>query len=145
MLRVSDHYPVFVSLKPSVHPFLKRVITTREAVIVCDKRFPDVDYEMLVENPPVPPRYKTRAWYDKSGNVTRFEMKSHKMSDCNAAVKSLEKMRTRFPDVLSYSVLSAVRSKALGRRHEGSYWVVVVADLVDRTVTCSIEMETSLN
>ena len=118
---------------------------TKEAVIVCDKRFPDVDYERLVDNPPVPPRYKTRAWYDKSGNVTRFEIKSHKMSDGNAAVKSLEKLRTRFADVISYSVLCAVKSKTLGRRHEGSCWVIVVVDLLDRTATCSIEMETSIN
>ena len=36
-LRVSDHYPVFCHLKPSVHPKIQRNIQTRSSVVIIDK------------------------------------------------------------------------------------------------------------
>ena len=36
-LQVSDHFPVFFSIKPSVHPTIKRNINTFMAIYVVDK------------------------------------------------------------------------------------------------------------
>ena len=36
-LQVSDHYPVFFSIKPAVHPTVRRNISTFMAIYVVDK------------------------------------------------------------------------------------------------------------
>ena len=36
-LRVSDHYPVYCLLRPSVHPKIQRNIQTRASVVIIDK------------------------------------------------------------------------------------------------------------
>ena len=36
-LQVSDHYPVFFSIKPAVHPTVRRNITSFMAIYVVDK------------------------------------------------------------------------------------------------------------
>ena len=52
--KVSDHFPVCLDLRPSVHQSVAKNIEARLGVVIKDKRFPDVDFEEITSNFKVP-------------------------------------------------------------------------------------------
>jgi len=153
LLTVSDHFPVFCELRPTVHPTIEKNITPKIAIIVTDKRFPKVDYENLAKEFKVP-KFKLSCYYDENSELARIEIRSQKLSKSEDVVTGLEKLRNNVEGLISYSVLSTLKYKLTsggvtdntlaGREGDRVYWVVVVADLKTKSFSCYIEILTHI-
>lgn len=152
VLRVSDHFPVRVQLRPAVHTAVARNIESRLAILVRDRRFPDIDLADLVTHFKIP-RLKVITYFDEEQELARIEIRSQKLSKQTDVLKTLETLRTKVEGLVSYSLLSAVRHKLVsggvtdssleGREGEGM-WLVVTLDVVRKEVVCCVEIKTNI-
>jgi len=153
LLTVSDHFPVFCELRPTVHPTIEKNITPKIAITVTDKRFPKIDYDTLSKEFKVP-KFKLFPYYDENTELARVEIRSHKISKPQDVITSIEKLRNSTEGLISYSVLSTLKYKftsggvtdntLVGRGGDRVHWVVVVADIQNKNFTCFIEILTQI-
>ena len=151
LLRVSDHFPVFCELRPTVHPTIEKNITPKNSIMVTDKRFPKMDYETLAMEFKVP-KFKLNSYYNENKELARIEIRSHKISKSQDVISNLERLRSNIEGLISYSVLSTLKYKFTsggvtdntlqGKVEDSAHWVAVVADLQTKNFTCYIEILT---
>ena len=145
-LRVSDHYPVCLQLRPAVHPAVAKNIEARVAVIVRDKRFPDIAFTDFVTDFKVT-KFKLIVYFDEKQELARLEIKSQKLSKPADVIKSLEALRSKHESLISYSLLSAVRHKVMGEvGEEGGegMWLNITVDIPRKEFSCIVETKTAL-
>ena len=153
LLNVSDHFPVFCLLRPTVHPTIEKNITPKIAIMVTDKRFPRLDYDTLTKEFKVP-KFKLTAFYDENSQLAKIEIRSQKIQRTEDVVHNLERLRNNVEGLISYSVLSTLKYKLgsggvtdntmVGREGDKVYWVTVAADVKNKVFTCFIEILTHI-
>jgi len=68
-LQVSDHYPVYCTLKPRIHQKILKNILSKHAIYIIDKRLPIYDFKtLLLEDNFNVPKLKIRGFYEKGGS-----------------------------------------------------------------------------
>ena len=86
---MSDHFPVCLDLRPSVHQSVAKNIEARVGLVVKDKRFPDIDFEEITSNFKVTrlpflqnycltlflSRLKMFTYFDENRQLTRLEIR----------------------------------------------------------------------
>jgi len=153
LLKVSDHFPVCLDLRPSVHQSVAKNIEARIGVVIKDKRFPDCDLAQLASNFKAP-RLKMFTYFDENQQLTRIEIRSQKLSSRADAVRCLENLRDRFEPLVSYSLLASVRHKVLcGDLSDGSVkvaekddavWLLLTAEIPKKELICSVQIKSSI-
>lgn len=151
LLKVSDHFPVCLDLRPSVHQSVAKNIEARIGVVVKDKRFPDCDFAQLTSNFKAP-RLKMFTYFDEKQQLARIEIRSQKLSSRADAVRCLENLRDRFEPLVSYSLLASVRHKVLcgelsdwvGQDDTAAVWLLLTAEIPTRELTCSVQIKSSI-
>ena len=152
LLKVSDHFPVCLDLRPAVHPTVEKNIDCKLAIMVRDRRFPEIDFEDLQTTFKVP-RFKMTTLYDDKQQLAQVEMRSQKLSSKADVMKCLENLRVKIDGLISYSLLSAVKHKvicgeatdtSIKGKEEQSMWLSIVADVVKKDITCFVEMKTCI-
>jgi len=151
LLKVSDHFPVCLDLRPSVHQSVAKNIEARIGVVVKDKRFPDCDFAQLTSNFKAP-RLKMFTYFDEKQQLARIEIRSQKLSSRADAVRCLENLRDRFEPLVSYSLLASVRHKVLcgelsdwvGQDDTAAVWLLLTAEIPKRELTCSVQIKSSI-
>merc|ERR1711874_396971 len=128
-------------------------ITPKIAIAVTDKRLPSIDYASLAREFRVP-KFKLCCYYDENTELARLEIRSQKISKSSDVIICLEKLRNNIEGLISYSVLSTLKYKftcggvtdntMVGREGERVHWVVVVADIKNKVLTCVIEILTNI-
>ena len=73
-MRVSDHYPVYCELKPSIHPTILKNIQFKTSLLVQDKRLPQADFSYLLENFKIP-KLQIIGLYRNNGTLASVEIK----------------------------------------------------------------------
>lgn len=150
LLAVSDHFPVYCELRPTVHPTIEKNITPKIAIMVTDKRFPKIDYENLSKEFKVP-KFKLHSYYNEGTELARIEIRSQKISKPEEVLSNIERLRNNIDGLISYSVLSTLKYKfSSGGVTDNTlvgdrvHWVVIVADLQNKNFTCFIEILTHI-
>ena len=114
LLRVSDHYPVEVELIPAVHPTVRENITLSPAFIVRDKRTQHLGTPAIVTHCRGS-QFEVES-YGK-GDLTRATKQFASTSD---ALESVDELRGRFPELVSYSLLSVLKAELRKRAKEAA-------------------------
>ena len=100
--RVSDHYPVEVEFLPETHPEVEENISIRKAVVIEDKRR-DFDFSSCLTD-------FSSADFEMA-DYGRYSEVSGVFDSLAFAGQATKALRKSFPDILSYSLLSAVKSE----------------------------------
>ena len=109
-LKVSDHFPVYCHLRPSVHPTILKNIQTRLSLIVVDKRLPNLDFNELISSFKVP-KLKVTGLYSKEGELNLVEVTSRKLKNLAEVTSVLTKLRETYPQLISFSSLTTIKYK----------------------------------
>ena len=130
---MSDHYPVEVELRGFVHQEVKENIALCNAFIVRDKRTQGLDAAVITSHCQGS-NFGVES-YGK-GDLIRATKRCRSHEE---AVESLDELRGAFPEFLSYSLLSVLKSELWRRTDKTDLNISIENNAKNGTISATVE------
>lgn len=111
LLKVSDHYPVEVDLKASVHPVVRENIHVGKISRIIDKRYHGMDLQSLEADFARMDDLDLSLHYDKATMQVSYAEVVGIFYSKEALMNGIREFRQQMPELLSYSLYSVMTSE----------------------------------